>query len=62
MDPVDKSEAADAKRMRWILCGNGYFMEEAHLCGPGPCSESDKDMARREIDAAMKEFPGYPEA
>lgn len=45
---------ADAERMRWILDGNGYFMEHEMLCGHGPCSEEDKNAARAVIDAAMK--------
>lgn len=53
--PVDKSVEADAKRMRWLLSGNGYFMEERMLCGNGPCEEDEQDDARREIDEAMKE-------
>ncbi len=44
---------ADAERMRWMLAGNGYFMEEEMLCGHGPCSEEEQDEARRQIDAAM---------
>lgn len=50
---VDDSEAADAARMRWMLQGNGYFMEEAGLCGHGPCDEQDMNDARREIDKRM---------
>lgn len=50
---VDKSEAADAKRMRWILAGNGYFMEEEMLCGHKPCDEYEQNEARRIIDEAM---------
>ena len=44
---------ADAKRMRWILAGHGYFMEEEMLCGHGPCSEEEQHRARRRIDEAM---------
>lgn len=53
-----KSTAADeddARRMRWMLAGNGYFMEERTLCGHGPCSQKEQDNARRQIDAAMLE-------
>jgi hypothetical protein len=50
---VDRSDAADAKRMRWILNGNGYFMEESMLCGHGSCSEEEQDECRKEIDTAM---------
>ncbi len=51
--PVDKSADADAKRMRWLLNGNGYFMEEEMLCGVSPCREKEQDAARRAIDEAM---------
>ena len=57
MEQVDKSEAADAKRMRWMLAGNGYFMEEEMLCGHSPCDEEEQDRARRLIDEAMAERP-----
>lgn len=50
---VDDSEAADAARMRWLLQGNGYFMEEEGLCGHGPCDEREMNIARREIDEHM---------
>jgi hypothetical protein len=53
--PPDTSEAADAARMRWILQGNGYFMEERGLCGHGPCSEKEMNGARKEIDEKMAE-------
>lgn len=49
---IDRSDAADAKRLRWILNGQGYFMEEAGLCGH-PCDEAEQDDARMRIDAAM---------
>lgn len=45
---------ADARRMRWLLSGNGYFMEEAQLCGHSPCSREEKDRARAKIDDAME--------
>lgn len=51
---VDKSDTADAKRMRWLLDGNGYFMEEEMLCGHDPCDEEEQDKARRVIDDAME--------
>lgn len=54
---VDKGDAADAKRLRWLLDGNGYFLEENHLCGHGPCSEIEQDEARMVIDRVMRE--GY---
>ncbi len=56
--PVDRSIEADAKRMRWLLSGNGYFMEEQMLCGHPPCSEDEQDTARREIDEAMNREAG----
>ena len=56
---VDKSIEADAKRMRWLLSGNGYFMEERYLCGYGPCDESEQDIARRVIDDEMQNKPGW---
>lgn len=49
------ADKADAERMRWLLSGNGYFMEEEMLCGHGPCSQEEQDDARRKIDAAMLE-------
>lgn len=52
---LDKSDAADARRMRWLLNGNGYFMEEEMLCGHPPCGEDEKDAARIKIDEAMRE-------
>ena len=55
--PVDRSIEADAKRMRWLLNGNGYFMEEEMLCGHDFCTEADQDDARRMIDDAMN----YPD-
>lgn len=54
MDEIDTSEAADAARFRWLLDGNGYFMEEEGLCGYSFNNESDKMDARRKIDAAMR--------
>lgn len=48
-------DAEDAARMRWMLSGNGYFMEEKELCGIGPCSEEVQADARRRIDEAMRE-------
>ena len=49
-DDLDRSESADALRLRWMLAGNGYFLEEAGLCGHGV---GDEDKARRAIDAEM---------
>lgn len=52
---TDKSDKADAKRMRWLLDGNGYFMEEDMLCGHAPCSEEEQDECRAKIDIATEE-------
>jgi hypothetical protein len=51
---VDTSDVADAARFRWILEGNGYYMEETGLCGISPCSEEEKNLARLKIDKEMK--------
>ena len=51
---IDRSDAADAKRFRWLLNGNGYFMEENYLCGRDDPSEAEQDAARAEIDEEMK--------
>lgn len=53
MSEPDRSETADAKRFRWLLDGNGYFMEAMLLCGIGPCSDDEKDAARKCIDDEM---------
>ena len=45
----------DAKRMRWMLAGNGYFMEEQGICGHWPCSEREQNEARVQIDEAIIE-------
>jgi hypothetical protein len=52
---VKVDDAADAARMRWLLAGNGYFMEEEMLCGHYPASLAEQMHARREIDEAMRE-------
>ena len=52
---IDRSDGADAKRMRWLLSGHGYFMEEEMLCGVSPCSNVEQDRARLAIDAAMQD-------
>jgi len=44
---------ADAERFRWLLAGNGYFMEENSLCGPWKPDEREMDHARAAIDKAM---------
>jgi len=53
MMPLDKSDAADAARLRWMLNGNGYFLEEEGLCGHF-CDEG-ADRGRRAIDERMSE-------
>lgn len=55
--PIDKSDAADARRFRWILSGNGYFMEEESLCGHAPCDQDEQDRARRAIDENLAAEP-----
>lgn len=50
---IDRSDAADAARLRWMLSGHGYFMEESGLCGVAPCSQREQDDARLQIDARM---------
>lgn len=50
---MDRSDAADARRLRWLLSGNGYFLEEQNL--PGGVSKDEMDDVRREIDEAMEE-------
>lgn len=53
---VDQSDAADARRLRWMLDGHGYFMQTGGgFCGHGPCSLHEQDAARRAIDEAMAE-------
>jgi len=49
---IDEEIKEDAKRMRWLLAGNGYFMEEQGLCGYKPCGRQEQNEARIEIDAA----------
>lgn len=49
---LDRSEAADARRLRWLLDGHGYFLEEESLCGHG---SGDEDAARRAIDSRMSD-------
>ena len=50
-------DTPDAERMRWLLAGHGYFMEENYLCGHGPCSQEEQDSARQAIDLAMRDEP-----
>ena len=51
-NPLDRSDSADAARFRWLLAGNGYFMEEQSLCGHVD-DRNESDYARREIDDAI---------
>lgn len=46
-------DAADAARFRWLLSGNGYFLEEQGLCGAFPTTEADRKLARKMIDESM---------
>lgn len=52
---IDRSEEADARRFRWLLDGNSYFLQEERLCGFHDVSEEDKEKARVIIDDAMIE-------
>lgn len=53
---LNKSDAADAKRLRWLLDGNGYFLEENQMCGLGGLTtEGEKDEARKVIDIGIAE-------
>ena len=56
--PVDRSDAADARRLRWMLDGNGYFLEEEGLCAHFP-DKDDQDYARRKIDESIPERWSY---
>lgn len=49
--PPLRDDAADAARLRWLLNGHGYFLEEEMLCGHGP---GEEDEARTRIDEAMR--------
>ena len=51
---IDRSDNADARRFRWLLAGNGYFLEEQMLCGHFPCDEVEQDSAREQIDALLE--------
>ena len=50
MGKLDRSDAADARRFRWLLDGNGYFFEEEMVCGHAPVTENEQDKARVLID------------
>lgn len=47
----DRSVDADARRMRWLLAGNGYYLEEC--CLPGGPSDVKQDDVRAAIDMAI---------
>jgi len=49
---IDRSIEADAKRFRWLLDGNGYFLEEQFLNG-GPTTK-EQDEVRIAIDEEMR--------
>jgi hypothetical protein len=52
---LDRSEAADAARFRWLVAGNSYLLEEFSV---GDCKgEEDEDDCRRLIDEWMEEHP-----
>jgi len=50
---VNTSVKSDAKRMRWLLSGHGYFMEENYLCGYIPCNKEERNYARIVIDKGI---------
>lgn len=51
--PSISDDAADAARFRWLLSGNGYFMEEHGLCGAFPTTEAEREFARKMIDESI---------
>lgn len=56
MMSTDRSIEADARRFRWLLNGNSYFLEEERLCGHRETvTEEDKKEARKRIDKMMIE-------
>jgi hypothetical protein len=44
---IDRSDAADARRLRWLLAGNSYGLEEWGICGHGT---GEEDLGRVVID------------
>lgn len=56
-DDLDRSDAADARRLRWLLNGHEYFLEEDMLPSPWmrEGDEAEMDRTRRKIDEAMKD-------
>jgi len=51
---VDRSDKADAERFRWLLKGNGFYMEQNSLCGDWEPSEEEHDDARKTIDCEIR--------
>lgn len=49
---IDRSIEADAKRFRWLLDGNGYFLEMEDL--PGGSDPKEQDEVRIAIDEEMR--------
>ena len=53
---IDMSNEADARRFRWLLNGNSYFLLEDRLCGNRKTvTEENKKEARRRIDKVIIE-------
>jgi hypothetical protein len=51
-DQLTTDDKDDAENFRWLLEGNGFFMEGQDLCGYVPCSPAEKEQARTAIRAA----------
>ncbi len=49
---IDRSIEADAKRFRWLLDGNGYFLEMEDL--PGGSDPKEQDEVCIAIDEMMR--------
>ena len=47
----NEDDAADARRFRKLLDGNGFLLEQQGLCGVRPVSDGEKTRARALIDA-----------
>lgn len=54
--PLDRSDAADAARFRWIINGHGWLLEGFCL-GAYSDDPSALDEARRAIDERMQRPP-----
>jgi len=50
---IDRSDAADARRLRWLLNGNGQFMNETYLQGQKFGDDVGHDAVRAKLDALM---------